>query len=152
MWGSALSDQLGESRGSNLLAFVPLHATSPEDLRMAEPSSAAPLHFVPSSEEAPDAIMDKIIDGRIGRPAGTWPNYGDQLDSSRFSLPHLRPSTIVAGPEQVADLGLNPPNALLGGAAPGYQRPTLQSRACNRKGQRRRPLRLNWHRRKTGRI
>ena len=112
MWGFALSDQLGESRGSNLFAFVPLHATSPEDLRMAEPSSAAPLHFVPSSEEAPDAIMDMIIDSRIGRPAGTWPKYGDQLDSSRFSLPHLRPSTIVARPEQVADLGLNPPNAL----------------------------------------
>ena len=44
------------SRGVQPVAFVPLHATSPESLRMAEPSSAAPLHVVPSSQEAPDAI------------------------------------------------------------------------------------------------
>jgi len=71
MSGSVLSDQLGGSWRSNLHAFEPLHADSPEDLRMGEPSGTAPLHFVPPSEETPDAIMDMMIDGPIGRPAGT---------------------------------------------------------------------------------
>jgi hypothetical protein len=32
---------------------------------MGEPSDAAPWLLVPSSEEAPDAVMDVTIDGQI---------------------------------------------------------------------------------------
>ena len=71
MWGSVLSDQLGGSwRSKNLHAFEPLHAKSAEDYTW-ENHQQAPVHFVPPSEEAPDAIMDIMIDSPIGRPAGT---------------------------------------------------------------------------------
>ncbi len=45
MSGPVLNDQLGESWQSNLHAFEPMHAESPEDLRKGEPSGTAHLHL-----------------------------------------------------------------------------------------------------------
>src|SRR5208337_2597215 len=84
---------------------------------MGELSGAAPWLLVRSSEEVPDAVMEVTIDGpirrqaraiaEIRRPAGQKPVQ---------STAHLGPRPLVAGPQEIADLGLDPLNTLLGWA------------------------------------
>ena len=46
-------------------AFEEQHAQFAVDLLAGEPARAAPLHFVPSDEEASNAIVDVIVDSPI---------------------------------------------------------------------------------------
>jgi hypothetical protein len=74
------------------------HAQFPVDIVMGETSRAAPLHFVPSSEEVSNAIIDVIVDRpiclqpravtKIRRPTDQKPiqSNGAKLNANRTNL------------------------------------------------------------------
>src|SRR5271167_4400549 len=84
---------------------------------MGEPSDAVPWLLVPSSEEVPDAVMDVTIDGPIRRQARAIAEIRRPTGQKPVqSSAHLGPWPFVAGPQEIADLGLDPLDTLLGGA------------------------------------
>src|ERR1700683_1909572 len=98
-------------------ALQPQHSETTEDMLCGEPGCAAPLHLVPSSEEVAHRVVDVIVDGAIchqaravaevRRPAA---QYGVEL------VADVGPRLLVARDQEFADLGLEPPYALLGRA------------------------------------
>ena len=69
-----------------------------------------------AGEEAPDAVADVVIDGAIGREQGSIAEVRRPTAKKAVQfLAHLRPDAHFARLQQLADLALDPLQALLRG-------------------------------------
>src|SRR6266581_7582257 len=90
------------------------HAVGPEDLRMRKPAGTARLHFVPTAEEVAHRIVDMVVHGPVGHQARAVakvrrPTALDRVEPAADFGPRLE----VARDQNLSDLGLEPPDALL---------------------------------------
>ena len=93
-----------------------LHAEFPEDFAPRRTSRASVRRAVRAGEEVPHAVADMVIDGAVGRVQSSIAEVRRPTAKKAVqSLAHLRPDAHFARLQQLADLALDPLQALLRG-------------------------------------